>query len=296
MTVLVLGANGLLGSNVLAKRQSRGYDILGTHYQNPPSMGGKTHELDIRDRERVAEILDLTDPDLVLNCAAMTDVDGCESSPETAEAINGTAPGTIAAACAERSIAFTHVSTDYVFDGTTSSPYDEDAEPNPVQVYGETKLAGERAVREHHPKPTIVRLSFVYGIHRGDDELVGFPAWVRSRLREGTETPVFIDQHVSPTRAGQAADTLLDLHERDRTGTYHVASRSCVTPHEFGREICTRMKAPASLLVEGELSDVDREATRPHHTCLAVDAVEAVLDRSQPTLATDLDQIFREGS
>src|SRR5699024_1167534 len=132
---------------------------------------------------------------------------------------------------------------------------------------------GEQAVRKEHTAPVIVRLSFVYGIHGSTGSLVGFPAWVRDRLREGETTPLFTDQRVTASRAGQVAETLLDL-PTDTTGTFHVASRSCVTPYEFGNRIRERLGTSDELLIEGSQSDVDRSAPRPADTCLNVSRIE----------------------
>jgi len=292
MHVLVLGANGMLGSNVLVECLARNDTVVGTYHTKPPEIDVPCRELDITDGNTTIALLEEITPDTVINCAAMTDVDGCEATPERAMEVNGTAPGAIASACAERDIEFIHVSTDYVFDGVDGAPYDESANPNPVQAYGETKLAGERAVRKHHSNPLIARLSFVYGIHRGTDELAGFPTWVRSKIESREEVPLFTDQTVTPTRAGQAAATLRDLCQEQHAGTYHIACRSCISPYEFGAQICERMDAPADLLAEGKLADVDRPARRPADTCLAVDAVEDALGRPQPTLSADLDSIM----
>lgn len=290
--VLVVGASGLLGSNVVAAVDDRDETAVGTYYSREPALGGTPCvELDIRDRGAVAALLDEREPTHVVNCAALTDVDACERRPDDARAVNADAPGTIAGLCADRGIALTHVSTDYVFDGGGEQPYAEGDETNPIQVYGETKLAGERTVRDAHPNPTVVRLSFVYGIHRGRDELAGFPAWVRGRLRDGEVTPLFTDQRVTPTRAGQAATTILALHEHGATGTYHVAARSCVTPHAFGERIRERLGADPALVEVGSMDDVDRPARRPANTCLDVERIEATLDRAQPTLDGDLDAI-----
>lgn len=290
--VLVLGASGLLGSNVVAATRDRNEAAVGTYYSREPALGDTMCvELDIRDADDVAALLDEHEPDHVVNCAALTDVDACERRFDDSCAVNADAPGAIAELCANRSVAFTHVSTDYVFDGEAETPYAEDDPTNPVQVYGEMKLAGERAVRDAHPDPTVVRLSFVYGVHRGRGELTGFPAWVRDRLQAGEPTPLFTDQRVTPTRAGQAAETLLALHDHGATGTYHVASRSCATPHAFGQRIRDRLGADPALVEVGSMADIDRPARRPAYTCLDVSRVEGVLDRAQPTLDADLDAI-----
>lgn len=292
MTILVVGANGLLGSNVITAVGDRGGKPIGTYHTEEPRFDLPCYQLDLREADSLAGLLDERDPDLIVNCAAMTDVDGCEEEPERAHDVNAEAPGTIAALCADRDIAFTHVSTDYVFDGEADTPYGVDASPKPIQEYGRTKLDGEQAVLENHPAPTVVRLSFVYGVHQGRDELEGFPAWVRERFREGRSTPLFTDQWVTPTRAGQAAETILELYNQDANGLYHVACRSCITPYKFGNRIRKQMDISSEYVEEGSMNDVNRSAERPAYSCLEVSSVESTLDRKQPTLAEDLDSIY----
>lgn len=293
MQVLVLGTGGLLGSNVVAAAGERGWEIHGTYHSKRPAFDIPLYQLDITDDDALKDTITRVSPDWIVNCAAMTDVDGCEENPDRAYNVNADAPGTIATLCAAESIGYLHVSTDYIFGGTTTEPYTEDSTTNPIQEYGASKLAGEQQVRGASGNALIARLSFVYGIHRGTGELSGFPAWVRGRLLNGEETPLFTDQHITPTRAGQAADTFCDLINVDKSGTYHVAARSCVTPYEFGSEIADRLGVGDGLLEEGSQSTVKRKADRPSHTCLDVSRVEKALDRVQPTLTEDLDAISR---
>jgi len=215
-------------------------------------------------------------------------VDSCESQPETAAEINGTAPGELADVCAAQNIPFVHVSTDYIFDGEATTPYDEDATPNPIQEYGRSKLVGEQRVQAVDGETIVVRLSFVYGVRGDTDELVGFPAWVHDTLSEGDKVPLFVDQRVTPSRAGQAATTILELLDAEVNGVYHVGSRSCVTPFEFGRQIAQVQTADESLLIESHQSDVSRAAARPTDTCLDVSTVKETLERPQPTIEQDL--------
>lgn len=229
MEVLVTGAAGLLGSNVVTRAFDAGHHVTGTYHTTVPELPVPTRRLDIRDTDAFRSIAEELVPDMVVNCAAMTDVDDCEASPDRAEAINGRAPGELAATCAAAGITFVHVSSDYVFDGESESKYAEAAEPNPIQAYGRSKLLGEKRVRENHPTPLVVRPSFVYGIHGASGELQGFPAWVVSRLGGGEDAPLFVDQRVTPSRAGQAAKSILELVAAGADGTYHVASRDCIS-------------------------------------------------------------------
>ncbi|MDT3435553.1 dTDP-4-dehydrorhamnose reductase [Haloarcula sp. 1CSR25-25] len=291
MQLLVVGANGLLGSNVVRAGQQRGWNVSGTYHSTRPGFDIPLTQFDLREYDSFDDVLSNHDPDVVVNCAAMTDVNDCETNPEQAHVLNGDAPGGLAAQCDANGIEFVHVSTDYVFDGTERDPYSESADTNPVQVYGESKLAGEQAVTEETTDALVARLSFVWGIHRSSDDLTGFPAWVRSQLQSGQDVPLFTDQWVTPTRAGQAAETLLDLIEQDATGLFHITCSSCVTPFEFGEVIADHVGNSEELLSKGSMDDVERDATRPTYSCLDVEKVESELGRPQPPLREDVETV-----
>lgn len=291
MRVLVVGAGGLLGSNVVVKGLRRDEDVVGTYHHLEPDYDCDCRRLDVRDGQRIDRLIADVSPDVLVNCAAMTDVDNCEENPQEARAVNGEAPRQLADRCADIGARLIHVSTDYVFDGETASPYVERAEPNPVQAYGGSKLAGEQAVRESGVDAVILRLSFVYGIHRATDELVGFPAWVRDRILKGEPTTLFVDQRATPSRAGQVASVVYELLDREVTGTYHVASRSCISPYHFGRRIHDRLSGPPDILESGSIDEMDRPAARPAYTCLDVGRIETILGSNQPHLSEDLDVI-----
>jgi dTDP-4-dehydrorhamnose reductase len=291
MTTLVIGANGLVGSNVLDQLVNDGCRVAGTYHSESPTIDVESRQLDITDSEAVRTVFEEIEPNSVHNCAAMTDVDACERAPDRAETVNTTAAATVAELTAETGAALVHFSTDYVFAGDRTAAYTEADEPAPKQVYGETKLAGEEAVFDRHPDPVVVRPSFVYGIHRGTGELTGFPAWVWDRLRAGDDVPLFADQRVSPTRAGQVASVAHELLETGTTGLFHTTARSCVTPFEFGRRIAELLDYPSDRLARSSMAAVDREALRPTNSCLAVDKVESALGRRQPTVRADLESI-----
>jgi dTDP-4-dehydrorhamnose reductase len=291
MWLLVVGANGLLGSNVIHAGQQRGWNICGTYHSERPAFDIPLTQFDLQEYELFGDVLTEQDPDAVINCAAMTDVDGCEANPEQAHVLNSDAPGGLAAHCDTRGIRFVHISTDYIFDGREREPYSESAETNPAQVYGESKLAGERAVANETADALVARLSFVWGIHRSSEDLTGFPAWVRGRLRSSEEVPLFTNQWVTPTRAGQAAETLLDLIEAEASGLFHLACASCVTPYAFGELIADAGGYIENLLSEGSMDDVERDATRPVYSCLNVEQVESVLGQPQPSLREDLEAV-----
>lgn len=288
MRVLVTGSGGLLGSNVVMEAVDAGHSVVGTYHMTEPELPAPCRRLDVRDHDAFRTLVEEFEPDVVVNCAAMTNVDECESRPGRADEVNGRAPGRLAAVCNEGEIEFVHISTDYVFDGESELKYAEDAEPNPVQAYGRSKLLGERRVRKTHSSPLVVRLSFVYGVNRATGALEGFPTWVLSQLGSGEAVPLFVDQHVTPSRAGQTAETVFELIADQANGTYHVACRDCVSPYGFGETICEQVGADGSLLTSSTMDDISRAASRPAHTCFSVERVEEQLGRVQPDLAADL--------
>ena len=158
-------------------------------------------------------------------------------------------------------------------------------------MYGKSKLAGEQAVTEETTDTLVGRLSFVWGIHRCSQVLTGFPAWVRNQLQSGQDVPLFTDQWVTPTRAGPAAETLLELIKQDATGLFHIACSSCVTSYEFGEVIADHVGNNEELFSEGTMDDVERDATRPTYSCLDVENVESELDCPQPTLREDVETV-----
>ncbi|WP_224268023.1 SDR family oxidoreductase [Haloprofundus salinisoli] len=295
MDCLVVGGSGLLGSNVVHLAADRGLSVGATFRSCPelvPTSATKRVRFDLRNADQFGSLLEQTVPDLVVNCAAMTDVDGCEHNPDHARLVNGEIPGALAGACASRDIHFVHVSTDYIFDGRLRRSYREDDVANPLQVYGQSKHLSERTVCRAHPIPLIVRLSFVYGVHATTDVLTGFPAWVRDRLDSEDNAPLFTDQWTTPTRAGYAAETILNLYDAGATGTFHVASSECCSPYEFGTKIVDFVPdASGDQLVQSSQSDVERAARRPTHTCLATEKIESELGHRVPRIETDLNTI-----
>lgn len=288
MHALVLGANGLLGSVVVETLRQQGSAVVGAYHSSPPAFDVPLVQVNVTDIGEVAALLDDYAVDTVINCAAFTDVDGCETEPGLAADVNGAAPEQLADLCSERGLAFVHFSTDYVFDGRSDAFYAEDDLTNPVQAYGASKLAGEQSVLDATPSALVLRLSFVYGARGDTGALVGFPRWVRETLRAGEEIPLFTDQHLTPSRAGQVAETTISLVNSESEGVFHVASRSCITPYTFGAQICELIGGDETLLTPSSMTDLDRAAERPRHSCLDVSKVEQTLGRRQPTLADDL--------
>jgi dTDP-4-dehydrorhamnose reductase len=221
--ILVTGASGQLGSELVARRSTLGHEVVGV-----------THaECDVTDRGSVHRALDGATPDAVINCAAWTKVDLAESHREQAFAVNADGPALVAAACRGRNIPLCHLSTDYVFDGIATAPIDEHAEPHPINVYGESKLEVERGVRAALPGAhLIIRSSWVYG-----REGPNFVLTMLNVARERGELRVVADQVGTPTWTGHLARALVRALELGARGTMHLTSSGSTSWHGFAEAI-----------------------------------------------------------
>lgn len=190
-------------------------------------------QLDVTDRGALTEAIGQARPDAVINCAAWTNVDGAESDPERATAVNGAGAGHVAAAAAQAGAWVLHVSTDYVFDGEKPAPYVESDPVGPVSAYGRAKLEGDRAVAAAAPDShTIVRTAWLFG--------AGGKCFPKTILRAASERPelsVVCDQVGCPTFTGHLAEALVALAERRTPGVLHVASAGHCSWHEFAAAI-----------------------------------------------------------
>jgi dTDP-4-dehydrorhamnose reductase len=231
--LLVTGAAGMLGRDVLLAAGNAGHDVVGY---------GRA-ELDVTDPAVVSRKLDLERPDVVINCAAWTEVDGAEEAEETAFAVNGAGAGNVAAAAAEIEARILHVSTDYVFDGAKGAPYVESDQPAPLSAYARTKLAGEEAVIAANRRHFIVRSAGLYGL--------GGRNFVDTMLRLSqaqNEVTVVRDQVTSPTYTWHLAYGIVRLIEGIEYGIHHMAATGQCSWYEFAREVFEQAKVECRVL------------------------------------------------
>ncbi|HUU68254.1 MAG TPA: dTDP-4-dehydrorhamnose reductase [Planctomycetota bacterium] len=222
-TILVVGGRGMLGTDLVSLLRS---DAAVN------AASADIGEIDITDAGSIGRCLDSVRPDAIINCAAFTNVDACETQEQAAHAVNALGPELLAKACAPRGIRLLHVSTDYVFDGTKAEPYLPDDPPNPSSAYGRTKLAGEQAVAANCPDHLIVRTAWLYGTHGKN--------FVHTMLRLAKEKPelrVVSDQVGSPTFTRDLAGLLARLAHCNATGITHATNSGRCSWFEFACEI-----------------------------------------------------------
>ena len=250
MKIIIAGASGQLG--ICLRKALRAHDLI------PLNHG----ELDIIRLSQVHDVLAREKPDLLINAAAFTDVDGAESVARSAAyEVNACGPRNLAFETAELGIPIVHVSTDYVFDGKLRRPYDEDDDTNPLSIYGASKLAGERSVTRLNPKHYIVRTAWLY-CESGKGFL---PSMCLNATKP--ELRVADDQFGSPTYAPHLADAIARLIETDAFGTYHLAGSGGASRWQFVTE-AFRLLGFSTKLTPVSHHEFPAPANRPAYSVL----------------------------
>lgn len=222
MKVIVTGAKGQLGTDLVHLLADRGYEVYGY----------RREELDITNFDQVKQVISKVNPDIVIHAAAYTKVDLAESEPDQAFLINAYGTRNVVVASEAVGAKLVYISTDYVFDGTANVPYSEFALTNPLSVYGKSKLAGERYVRDLHSKFFIVRTSWVYGWHGNN-----FVKTMLKLAQERDELMVVHDQIGCPTYTVDLASCILELIQTEKYGIYHVSNSGNCSWYEFAKAI-----------------------------------------------------------
>lgn len=269
MNVLVVGSAGMLGTDLMQELAERKHHAAGIDIA----------DLDITDPTAVAAIGagKFGDVEWLLNCAAYTAVDKAESDSDLAMMVNGIAPGYLGQACAMKRIKLMHVSTDFVFDGSTDSPYTEDAPTNPMGVYGRSKLAGEDAVWASGADALIVRTAWLYGPNGGSFPKTMIKAWLA-----GKNLRVVADQIGTPTYTADLARVMCDLMERSPLpGVYHAAGPDVVSWHDVAvraiRAYQRRAGQQEGVEIEAiKTDDWPTPAKRPKYSALSFSKIAAL--------------------
>lgn len=288
MKVLVTGASGTLGSNLLQDWVER-YELVGVFHRHPISLPGvRTLGADLSQPGEAERLLRDVRPDWVVHCAAATDLDACERDPDWARRLNVEMAGRVAAAAHAIGARLTHISTDGVFDGERGG-YQESDLPEPINVYGHSKLAGEAAVMRVHPQALAVRTNLFGWSSAGRNSLV---EWFLGRLESGEASPGFEDVWFSPISVHDLGQALDELQERRAAGVLHVGGATCLTKLEFGRRLAKLFGFDPRQVVAASWRSADLQARRGSRLCLDSSAAQAVLDRPLPTVEAGLQRLY----
>jgi dTDP-4-dehydrorhamnose reductase len=259
--ILVTGANGMLGQRIIHFFSSNNdIMLLGCSFEPEACYDHIDYKsCDITKREKIKEIILDFFPDFIINAAAFTNVDLCESDKETAWKVNVKGVENLAEASRIIDAHLVHISTDYVFDGVRG-PYDERAKPNPLGYYGRTKLASENVLKTSGTFHTILRTNVLYGIA---DSRPDFVRWVVNSLKDGKQIRIVTDQINNPTYIDDLVQAINQVFEYKKYGIYNIGGREFISRYEFTLRIADFFNLDKSLITAITTDELKQAAKRP---------------------------------
>ncbi|MDQ5846633.1 MAG: dTDP-4-dehydrorhamnose reductase [Acidobacteriota bacterium] len=283
--ILVTGASGLLGASFVSVARQYHRPLVALSHQHPVAGSGlESVTVDLTDQQEVEKLLHSLRPTWIVHCAALTDVDGCEEQPDKARLINTTVSRNLAREARILGAGLVYISTDSVFDGEKGD-YSEDDIPNPLNVYAQSKLAGEQAVREELAESLIVRTN-IYGWNV--QKKLSLAEWMLARFEAQQTIPAFEDVIFSPILVNDLSEILLNMMERRMTGLYHVTGSESCSKHQFALNLATVFGMDRQLVKATSIADSSLKAPRPRNTSLSTVKVERTLGKAMPDLLSGL--------
>ena len=287
--LLVTGASGLLGLNLALQASDGDYTVTGVVHEHP--LAGAPFEVlraDLSQPGEIARIFVEYQPQVVIHCAAIANLEAAESDPALAQQVNADLPGQLAQETARRGIRLVHISTDAVFDGVSGGYSEQDA-PRPLSTYARTKLAGERAVAEANPAAIIARVNFYGWSLSGKRSLAEF--FFNSL---STHQPVkgFLDVYFSPLLVNHLAEILLQMADKKLSGIYHVASPESLSKYAFGVALARQFGLDEALISPNSVDESGLAARRSHNLTLNTAKLSHDLGIALPSQAEGLRHFY----
>ena len=279
MKILITGSNGLLGQKLVelfATKQE--HYIIATSKSRliAPLGDGEFHSLDITNAKEVDKVISETKPEVIINTAAMTQVDQCETEREKCWQANVEALQHLVDACQKNNVHLVHVSTDFIFDGT-HGPLDENEKPNPLSYYGESKLAAEKIVQASSINWSILRTVLVYGVTQ-DMSRSNIVLWVKKSLEDGKTINVVNDQWRTPTLAEDLATGCYLAAIKKAKGIFNISGEEMMTPYDIAIATADFFKLDKSLIQQTDSTKFTQPAKRPAKTGFIIDKAKRELD------------------
>jgi dTDP-4-dehydrorhamnose reductase len=289
MRILVTGAGGLLGLS-LAVELSKTHTVIAADRKAIASSAGfETVQMDLLSPDAPARLLDETRPDAVIHCAALANVDACETDPDLAQQLNADLPGAMATAANRVGAHLVHISTDAVFDGASGGYTEEDA-THPLSVYAETKLDGERQVFAAMPSAVVTRVNLFGWSASGSRSLAEFFYF---SLRDGKPPKGFIDVQFCPILVNDLAEVFVAIFERKLSGLYHLVSPVSMTKYAFGVAIAERFGFDPAAIEPVSVADFGLKAARSPLLTLDTTKLSAALGRPLPDVRGGLERFYQ---
>jgi dTDP-4-dehydrorhamnose reductase len=288
--ILVTGASGLLGIN-LSMEAMREHEVIGVDRGTLKSAPFRVIQADLLQKRAIDSVLDASQPNWLINCAALASLEQCEEHPDHARILNAELPGELASVCAKKDICFIHISTDAVFDGTKENAYTEEDEPSPPGVYSQTKLDGEGAVQQANPQAIIARVNF-YGWSLGGRRSLG--EFFVNNLSQEKNVKGFTDITFCPMLVNDTARLLLEMLSKGLGGLYHVVGAQPMSKYQFGIQVARRFGLRESLITPQSVEASGLTAKRSHNLWLSTHKLSTDLGHEIPTFSTGLAEFYTQ--
>jgi len=276
MNILITGANGMLGEECV-RRLSNIHRITTCDLQEKLEYDGSAvyQKLDIVDQAAVKEIIERIQPELIINCAAYTDVDGSEINRETAWNVNTGGVRNLLTAMAGKESKLIYISTDYVFDGN-AGPYAEDQPTKPINYYGQTKLDAEKLIQKSGIPWAIIRTNVLYG--NTTIQKASFVRWVIEKLQRFETISIVNDQFGNPTWSFGLAEAIQKIIDKKATGLYHYAGKDYISRFEFALKIAGVYDLDPMLIRKTTTRALNQKAPRPYQAGLTCEKIKKELN------------------
>lgn len=284
--LLITGASGLLGSNLLFTALNQ-YEVFAIYNQHGlRSNQILSLQLDLTDKRSVTSVIHDLKPNWIVHCAALTNVDYCETHPDIAWSINVEATQHLASVTRAIGSRLVYISTDSVFDGQKGR-YSENDLPNPINAYAKSKLAGEYAVLELVDKPLIIRTN-IYGWNM--QENLSFAEWILNQLQHSNTIKGFQDVYFTPILVNELSNIILQMMEAELSGIYHVAGSQRISKYQFAYMLADIFELDCSLVQSSSITQAHLIAPRPLDTSLDTLKISNTLKMIMPDIATGLNR------
>lgn len=270
MNVLIVGSSGFIG-NVLLEEFSKKHDVLGTFCTHP--VDGLKH-LDITDKKEISNVVTSFNPDIILHAAANPNVEYCEDHRKESWEVNVNGTENMAKVTKKVGAKLVYFSSDYIFDGK-DGPYSEEDVPNPINVYGEQKLASERLIQGLLKDYLVIRTTVVYGLERLEKNFVMI---MIKKLENNQSMKVPNDQVGTPTYANNLAIAVRELVEKNKKGIYHIAGPDLIDRYSFAKIVAEIFSLNPELLISVPTSQLGQVAPRPLKAGLKIDKAQRELE------------------
>lgn len=290
MKLLLTGVSGLLGIN-FAQEMMEAHEIIGVDRGKLVNAPFRILKQDLLDAGAVESVLDLAQPEWLVNCAALADLEACEAAPDIAKRLNTDLPRRLARACKARNIPFVHISTDAVFDGEKDGFYTEEDKPNPKSIYSKTKFEGEWAVFAEDPNAIIARVNF-YGWSLGGRRSLA--EFFHHNLTHNKSMSGFTDVVFCPMLVNDTARTLVKMLQRGLSGMYHLVGPQAMSKYQFGVEIARKFSLHESEISPKSILSSGLTARRSHNLWLSTHKLSTALGEDLPDFSTGLNEFYTQ--